>query len=50
MKFAWPNKLAHLSFGSASIIGGMSADATAYPGRGALKDAMDGFDDNDGVG
>lgn len=50
MKFAWPNKLAHLSFGSASIMGGISADDTMYPGRGPLKDATDGFDDRGGVG
>lgn len=50
MKFAWPNVLAHLSLGSASIMGGISEDATMYPTRGPLNDATDGFDDRGGVG
>jgi hypothetical protein len=49
VKFAWPNVLAHLSFGSASIIGGISEDGTMQPARGPLKDATDGFDDKGGV-
>lgn len=50
VKLAWPSRLAHLSLGSASIMGGMSADGTMQPARGPLKDAIEGLDDSDGVG
>jgi hypothetical protein len=50
VKFAWPSRLAHLSFGSASIMGGMSEEGTILPARVPLKDATDGLDDREGVG
>jgi hypothetical protein len=49
VKFAWPNSIAHLSFGLASMRGGMSDDGTMYAAFGPRMEAKDVFEERVGV-